>query len=256
MGKLTNNPLGDPIGKIGHIVGGKWKDGFYWLRAQVFPSQKGTIKDNRDYLAGTQRKMSYPQMNIRNIMRVLGKVGRLNLANWIDLIYSDYITRHGITGLTGLNLFIKQNAAILFASLTNKALIWDEATNKMDLLQMKVSKGDLEEPQPITSAVYTTGSGALVITHPITFFGNGLATDVAYAMVAKKDILNVVNWEGALFLFPPSVGDATTRGDVAITLTLPAGLTATDLTAYLFYKDAANTLGFSDSVSKAVTAPV
>jgi hypothetical protein len=255
MGKLTNNPLGDPIGKIGHVVGGKWKDGFYWLRAQVFPSQKGTIKDNRDYLAGTLPSMSYKQMNIRNIMRVLGKIGRMNLSSWIDLIYSDYITRHGVTGLTGLNLFIKQNASILYNSLSNKAIIWNESTNKMDLLQMKVSKGDLEEPQPITSAVYTTGTGALVITHPITFFGNGLATDKAYAVVVKKPILNVVNWEGALYVYPPSLGDTKTRGDATLTLTLPAGLTATDMTVYLFYKDVANTLGFSDSVSRAVAAP-
>jgi hypothetical protein len=255
MAQLVNKVMGDPIGKIGWIVGGKWKGMKYWLRGWVKPSQKGTIRDNRDYLAGKLSAMSYKQMNIRNIMRVLGKIGRINLSTWIDVIYSDYLTRHGRTDITGLNLFIKQNAAILYASMSNKAAIWNESTNKMDLLQMLVSKGDLEPVPSITSAVYTTGTGALVIAFDTSFYTNGLATDLAYVMIAKKPILNVVNWEGSLYMFGPTRGNTKTRADGTVTVTLEAGMTATDLTAYVFFKDAAGTIGYSDSVSKAVAAP-
>lgn len=254
MGHLTNNPLGDPIGKVGNFVGGKWKGAKYWIRARVFPSQKGTIQDNRDYLAGTLRTMSYKQMNIRNIMRVLGKIGRMNLATWIDVIYSDYLTRHGRADMTGLNLMVKENAAILYNSLTNKALIWNESTNKIDLLQMKVSKGDLEPTPAVASAVYTPGTGALVIAFDASCYTNGDSSDLAYVMIAKKPILNVVNWEGSLFMLGPARGNTKTRVDATVTVTLEAGMTATDLTAYVFFKDAAGAIGYSDSVAKAVSA--
>jgi hypothetical protein len=74
-------------------------------------------------------------------------------------------------------------------------------------------------------------------------------------MVAKKAILDVVTWEPKLFVFPPSRGNTKTRTDATVTLTLPAGLTATELTAYLFFKDAAGTIGFSESVSLVCAAP-
>jgi hypothetical protein len=94
-----------------------------------------------------------------------------------------------------------------------------------------------------------------VLTFPVTIFGNGLATDLVYAMVAKKAILDTTTWETKLFVFPPSRGNTKTRADGAVALTLPAGLTAGDLTAYVFLKDAAGTIGFSESVSKICTAP-
>lgn len=254
MSKLLNKVLGDPIGKLGYTVGGKWKDGIYWLRSWTKPSQKGTIQDNLDYLSGKNRTMSYKQMNIRNVVRALGYVGRMNLLAWIDLIWTDYCTRHNITNRTGMNLFMQNNISALYNSLSNKSAIWNETSNKMSLLQLKVSKGDLEGTTEITTAVYTTGTGATVITFPTAIFGNGLATDLVYAMVAKKAILNVLTWDPVLFVFPPSRGNSKTRTDGTVTLTLPAGLTATELTAYVFFKDAAGTIGFSEAVSKVCSA--
>jgi len=250
---LVNKVLGDPIGKLGGVVGGKWKAGYYWLRGWVKPSQKGTVKDNQAYLGGTQRTMSYKQMNIRNVVRALGYVGRMNLVSWMDPIWQDYCNRHSL-GLSGMNLFMKNNIAALFASMTNKAIIWNETSNKLNLLLLKCSKGDLEGTSEITTAVYTTGTGACVLTFPSTIFGNGLATDLVYAMVAKKAILDVTTWEPKLFVFPPSRGNTKTRSDATVTLTLPAGLTATDLTAYVFFKDAAGSIGYSESVSKLCAA--
>ena len=250
---LVNKVLGDPIGKLGGIVGGKWKGAFYWLRGWVKPSQKGTVKDNQAYLVGTQRTMSYKQMNIRNIVRALGYVGRMNLTTWMDLIWQDYCNRHTLA-LSGYNLFMKNNIAALFASMSSKTIIWNETSNKLNLLLMKVSKGDLEGATEITTAIYTTGTGALVLTFPSAVFGNGLATDLVYGMVAKKAILDTTTWEPKLFVFPPTRGNTKTRTDATITLTLPAGLSATDLTAYLFFRDAAGTIGFSESVSKICAA--
>jgi len=254
MAKLRNNPLGDPMGKFGNVVGSKWKNGFYYIKSRVFPAQRGTIAGVKKLLAHTSRIFSYKQMNNRNVMRMLGYIGRMNLETWIDVVFGDYITRHGITSLSGLNLMVKNNQSRLFNSMPNTDQIWNDATNAPDLTDLLASKGDLEpETEGITSATYNAGTGDLVIVFPGDHYTNGLDTDESYAMVAKKPILESVGatgtWEPKLFVYPPSRGNTKTRVDGTMTLTLPKGLTPADLTAYLFFKDAAGTIGFSDSVA-------
>jgi len=250
MGKLTNNPLGDPLGKVGNFVGGKWKDGIYWIRARVMPAQKGTVKEQHDYIALRRRSFAYKQMNNRNVMRILGHIGRMNLTLLIDNIWTDYCIRHNIHNMTGLNLFVKSNQSNLFNSIPNKSSVWVEASNAAILTNLKVSKGDLEST-PILTAVYT--GTTLVVTFAATCYTNGAGTDLVYVACAKKPQLNVLSWEPLLFLYPPSRGNSKTRTDATVTLTLPAGLTASDLTAFLFFKDAAGTIGFSDSTALQVT---
>jgi len=255
MAKLRNNPLGDPVGKLGNFVGGKWKDGIYWLRSRIFPSQRGTLQDYREYKAGTG-KVAFKQMNIRRaVMAPLGYIGRRNLETWIDVIFKDYITRHSITNRTPLNWMIHENGSRLFESMPHTDQEYDAATNAPDLTQLKASVGDLEPDAGIATAVYTTGTGALVITFDGKHFTNGLDTDLVWAMVAKKPILeNTTTWKPKLFLYGPTRGNNKTRVDATVTVTLPIGLTATDLVAYIFFSDAAGTIGYSDSVAKEVTA--
>ena len=257
--KLRNNPLGDPTGKLGNFVGGKWKDGIYWLRSRIFPSQKGTIQDYRAYKAGTG-KVSFKQMNIRRaVFSVLGYIGRTNLETWIDTIFGDLITRHNITNRTALNLMIKENAGCLFNSIPNNDQEYNATTNAPDLLQLKVSVGDLEPVASITKAEYTAGTGALVVTFSNDHFTNGLDTDKVWVMVAKKPILQSVgvtgNWKPKLYLYGPTRGNSKTRTDATVTVTLPKSLTVADLTCYVFMQDAAGTIGYSDSLAKEVEAP-
>lgn len=252
--RLRNNPLGDPMGKLGNFVGSKWKNGIYYLRSRVFPTQRGTIAKFRAYKTGLARIMFYKQMNIRNTMRFLGYIGRMNMTTWIDTIWGDYITRHSITDMSAINLMVKNNAGRLFNSIPNIGLEWNEATNAPNLAQLLASKGDLEAVVSIASAVYNAGTGALVITHSIAHYTNGADTDIAYVMVAKKPILEsgtTGTWDPKLFIYPPVVCD--TRANGSQTYTLPAGLTPANLTAYLFFKDAAGTIGFSDSKGIQVT---
>jgi hypothetical protein len=251
--KLRNNPLGDPMGKFGNVVGSKWKDGFYYIKSRVFPTQRGTIAGLRAFLAHTTRRFSYKQMNIRNTMRMLGFIGRMNLETWIDLVWGDYIIRHGITSLSGLNLMVKSNLGRLYKSIADIEKIWHETTNNPDLTKMLASKGDLEAPVAITSAIYTALTGDLTILFATQHYTNGADTDLAYAMVAKKPMLDTSEWEPKLFIYPPSRGNTKTRTDGTISLVLPASLTKTDLVAYLFFKDAAGTIGFSDSMGIQVT---
>jgi len=250
--KLRNNPLGDPMGKFGNCVGGKWKNGFYWIRARVFPAQRGTIKDYQAFKAGTLRRMSFKQMNIHKaIIPVLGYLGRMNLVKWIDVIFEDYIMRHGITNLSGLNLMVKENASLLWNSIPNKDQEYNETTNAPDLKVMQVSKGDLEALTSFEAATYNPGTGVLSLTWGNTHFTNGLDTDKVYCMVAKKPILNTATWKPTLFMYTPT--DTTkTRVDGSGTVTLPAGLTAADLVAFIFAKDVANTYGYSASLSRQV----
>jgi hypothetical protein len=257
MSKMVNKVLGDPLGKLGYIVGGKWKDGVYWLRGWVKPMQRGSVQDYKDYKAGKISSMSYKQMNIRRaVLQVLGHIGRMNLTNWMDPVWGDYNLRHGVTNLTAMNQFIRNNASRLYYSLPNRDQEYNSTTNAPDLTKMLVSKGDLEST-PIMTAVYTSGTGALEITFSSTCYTNGLPTDLSYAMVAKKPILESTGvtgtWAPKLFCYPPSRGDSKTRTDGKITLTLPTGLTAADLTAYLFFKDAAGIIGFSDSTALQVS---
>jgi len=255
MGKLVNNVLGDLKGRAGTIVGGKWKDGVHWIRARVRPTQRGTLKELQKYEAHLTSSFSYKQMNIRRaVLQVLGYIGRSNLQSWIDIVWGDYNTRHPNHKhpVTNMNLFVKQNAGRLLASMPNKAAKYNAASNAPDLTQMLVSYGDLEATSAISSAAYTTGTGALVISFASAAYTNGLPTDLAYAMVAKKPILEAGTYKATLFIYPPSRGDNKTRTDGEITLTLPTGLTASDLIAYVFFKDAAGTLGFSNSVARQV----
>jgi hypothetical protein len=250
--KLRNNPLGDPMGKFGNVVGGKWRDGIYWIRALIYPTQRGTLKDYAAYKAGTQRTISYKQMNIRRaVMQVMGFIGRMNLVKWIDPIWGDYITRHGITHLSGMNLMVKENAGNLYASMPNRDQEYNETTNAPDLKVMQVAKGDLEAIESLTSAVYVSGTGVVTLVWATGKFTSGLDTDKIFAMVAKKPILDS-KMKPTLYMYGP-YDISKTRVDGTGTFSLPAGLTKTDLIAFIFVKDVANTYGYSGSKSVQMT---
>lgn len=257
MGKYIGSPWGQILGKLDDVVGGKWK-GINWNRVRVIPTNRGTLLKYRLFKEGDLKsyQFSYPQMNVRVIMKFLGYIGRLNLTAWIIPIWQTYATKHNLKE-SGLNVFVRKNLATLLGTM-DRAAEYTVPANAPDLAEMLVSEGDLEPISVFTSAIYTTGTGVLALAWEKEVFGNGLLTDKVYAMIARKPILQGIgytgSWEPALHMYGP-IDTTKTRTDEAATVTLPAGLTAADLTAYLFCLDAAGTIGYGRSVAVQVTAP-
>lgn len=254
--KYIGSPWGTIRGKLNGAVGGVWK-GINWGRVLVLPTQRGTLKKYRAYKDGKIPVFSFAQMNIRRaVIQVLGYIGRIHTTNFIIPIWQEFATRHNYK-MTGLNVFVNRNAAAMFASMPNKDQEYIAATNAPDLTSMKMSDGDLEGT-PILTATYATGSGATIITWAKDCFGNGLQTDKAWVCVLKKPILESVGrngtWAPKLYLFGP-YDTSVARSVETVTVTLPTGLSPDDLTAFLFFRDVAETLGFSVSNSHTVVAP-
>lgn len=258
MGKYTGSPWGFVRGKMGHYVGGVWK-GVAWVRVLVWPTQRGTLDLYRDLKDGLipPDRFSFPQMNIRRaITQVLGYVGRYKISEWIYPIWEALCDKRGWT-MTGINAFIKRNAALLLTTM-DRDTEFDEATNAPDLSQMLVSDGDLEAGYGLT-ANYDPGTGVLATSWQPSVYTNGSTDDIAYLMVAKKPILESIGrdgtWYPKLYMYGPytPVIVTATRADGSLSWTLPIGLDFADLTAFLFFRDAADIIGFSPSVGLQVT---
>lgn len=263
MGKYTGSPWGGIRGKLDDIVGGAWK-GIKWCRVLVSPTQRGTLLLYKKMKAGEipPERFSFPQFNLRRCcLQILGWIATREgrLTNWMYPVWQDLCKRRNYR-MTGVNLFTQRNAANFFASM-NREIEFDPTTNTPDLKKILMSDGDLEET-PILTAVYTTGTGDLVVTWDDKVFKNGLANDRAFVMVARKPLHDSIgefgNWEPALEIYgsviPPEPAVSIPRSTKAFTLTIPTGLTVTDLTAYLLFRDALNIYGYSPSTSAVVTA--
>lgn len=252
--KYIGSPWGKIRGKLNGAVGGVWK-GIDWGRVLVFPTQRGTLEKYQAYKAGKIHIFSFPQMNIRIVVKALGFLSR-KFYSGLNPIWLDYLARHPGMRLSAMNAFVKTNIASFFASMPSRGLEYIAATNAPLLTALKVSKGDLEPIENIATAIYTTGTGALVVTYGDGIYENGLATDKIWWAVAKKPILDSVGiagtWEPSLYLYGMAQSNVT-RTTKEVTIALPKGLTATDLTVYIFCKDSLS-IGYSDSKALAVAA--
>lgn len=261
MGKYTGSPWGHIRGKLDDCVGGVWK-GIEWVRVLVFPTQRGTLAKYRMYKDGLipPSQFSFPQMNIRRAsLQVLGYVARTNLENYINIVWKDFVDRHSLL-MTASNAFVKKSAANLYHSMPQFDQEYTVPANEPDLKVIKMSDGDLEGT-PILTAYYTTGTGALAVTWAKDCFTNGLGTDLAWIVVLKKPILESVGrdgtWAPKLYMYGPTRGFplVAIRDDETLTAVLPTGLTAADLTVFLFFRDSLGQIGYSLSTSRAVVAP-
>lgn len=269
MGTYTGSPWGSIRGKVDDCVGGVWK-GIKWVRVRVLPRQMGTITKYRLWKDDATQPFSFKQFNLRRLItQILGYIARFgsNLTDWIRPVWDELCTKRGWV-MTGANAFIKRNAAVLNASLNNANMEYDPTTNTPDLTKMLVSDGDLE-PAPDTpalTAVYDTITGNLVVAWDATTFTNGDANDACQVIVAKKPLLEMEdepdmklwNWAPKLFLYtflpaPPAPAIWAKRGDNNLTVAIPAGLTASNLIAYLFFRDDPSLIGYSSSVGRQIT---
>jgi hypothetical protein len=264
MATYIGSPWGTMKGKLNGSVGGSYK-GINWVRVLKDPTQKGTLELYRQYKeTGLPVDFSFAQMNLRRVVTSpLGYIGRTNLQTFIFPIW-ERLCKLLHWKMSGANALIKLNANRLLNSMPDKTTEFEPDTNSPDLKEIYVSDGDLEGTNSLT-AVYDTATGDLVLTWDTSIFKNGLATDYPWFVVFKKPIIDYGtdgdgSWLPTLFMYgpwqaePPAV--PAQRDDGTETWTLPDGLDADDLTAFIFFVDGAppGTIGWSRSQSCQVTA--
>lgn len=250
MGKYTGSPWGQLRGKVSSAVGLAWKhvDG---VRMHLIPRNPGSISKHLasrdDCQVGV--KFSPKQMNIRRaVLGMLGYIARMNLTNWIHAIWEWYVDSHN-KGITGTNQLVKENARNLYNSMATNTKF--TAANLPNYLLMQVSTGDLEPAPSLTSAVYAAGT--VTFTWDTSTYGNGAVDDEAYAAVYRIPTASeIADYKPYGWLYTPAfTGAPVLRNTGTGTVTIPAGLLAANLVAYVFFVDSC--ANYSPSVSVQVT---
>jgi hypothetical protein len=149
MGVITGGILSGFRGKVGAVVGAKWKSIDY-MRAWVIPSNPNT--------AGQQAARAKFSALVANAKQVLTTL----LHVYWDPFYSN---------MSGMNAFISKNYSKLGIG------------NTFDL-DCVISDGSLEPTPSITSADVTANS--LVVLFSSVCIGNGLPTDVLKCVVYRQ----------------------------------------------------------------------
>lgn len=185
---LTSGFLGPGKGKLGGAVMSKWK-AINYVRSYAVPS-------NPKSDAQVAHRLTF-----KLIVQVAQKLMVLVIPQAWDPFYDK---------MSGFNAWVKDNfAAFAVANLLTSAVI--------------TSKGTLEAA-PITSCVYTTGTGSMDVVWVGDVFGNGLATDLLFLLVFDITTNDVI-FQGTL--------SAVTRTTEAKTVVGKDGAIATDLVACL-----------------------
>jgi len=260
MAKYISSPFGNLTGKLGDSVGGSWR-GVPWVRKKIYPPQRGTLEMYRLLKAGSLSldDFSFKQMNIRRvILQVLGCIGRRNMPNMINPIWTKICTEKSLR-MTGINLFTKANLTRLWASMEHQDEEYDARTNKPDMVKLVVSDGNLEPTPSVLACTYDYNTGALRIEWDTKSRGNGQPDDYAFIMAYNEPVVDS-NWRPNGWLFGTAVAASPAsqamRSDGNMEITIPKRLAARDIKGYVFFKDKAGKIGYSPSKGKqAVRSP-
>jgi len=144
FGLLTNGILGSVTGKVGGVVGSKWK-GRNTLRGYAKPGNPNTTA----------------QQTQRGLFSFVIEIAKY----FTSSIISDYWNPFAST-ISGFNAFCKANL--------------NSVTTNVDYPNLKISQGSLD-PAPITSATYNTPNVDFVWSTAAQ--GNGSETDVMVGIV-------------------------------------------------------------------------
>lgn len=147
MGVILNGILGGFSGKVGPVVGGKWKDVDY-MRSYVKPANPNTEN----------------QQAVRGKFSQLVATARLLLSSILQPFWDPFISN-----MSGFNKFISVNYPLS----TSEGILQASSL---------VSQGTLETLHTNTST-YNTGTGFVDTTFDDTIQGNGLATDVVVHVI-------------------------------------------------------------------------
>jgi len=146
-GVINQGILGGFSGKVGPVVGGKWKDIDY-MRSYVIPANPDTL--------GQQAVRAKFAALVAEARQLLSSV----LQPFWDLFYSN---------MSGFNAWISQNYA-----LADSDGILDE--------NAVMAKGTLESSAS-SAGTYNATNGNVVLSYSATIIGNGLTSDVAAIVV-------------------------------------------------------------------------
>jgi hypothetical protein len=230
---LFMSPLGQIRGKSAGSVFSIWR-GKNIMKRYSKPTDRGTLLKYQQYKDGIipPEQFSFPQFNLRRlVINPLMHIGRYNPDFIEDIWKPEVEARH--LRMSGLNLFIQQNATQLYASI-DKTKEYDPLSNTPDLRKMEISQGILEGTKSFS---VTYSAGTLWWTWNTEHWGNGKDTDDVYGIIIAKPLLESYgrsgNWEPALKMFgPEKIG---TRITGHATWNIEPDLIADDLTAFIFF---------------------
>lgn len=204
---IQNGILGGGKNKVGPVIMSKWKSIDY-IRAYAAPANPNTTAQQ-----AVRSKFAQLVLNARQLLTTI-------LKPFWDPFYSDK---------SGFNAFISANYSTLNAS------------NQFQLTS-KITQGTLEGTSVIT-AVYNISTGVITVDYDANTSGNGLPTDMIWAVVYDKASKNFV-----------AASALDERSAVSSAINAPLGLTASNLILYLFAtRGTGSSLLVSDSSSSNVS---
>ena len=187
--------LGPMFGQIGKIlVGFKWKDKKV-LRSYVIPANPQSSAQT------AQREIFYFCQQIATV-----------LTESICKPFWNYLS----SAMSGFNKFISINVK--------------RVSDWVDFANIVVTSGSYESLASFVSAEYTTGTGALVLTWTDTISSVGNANDQVVALALDRKDWDPDNDKKILIAYTDTTKK---RSDTTVTLSLPTGLTPSNIECYL-----------------------
>jgi len=208
-GVITQGILGGFAGKVGPVVGGKWKDIDY-MRSYVIPANPQSVDQTAQ-----RTRFSTIQGYVRQVLSTL-----------VQPYWDPYYTN-----MSGYN------------AITSNWLLNADGSDLLDG-DCLFSKGTLA-PQAIDTAVLSGSNITVSWTENLT--GNQLTSDQPVGFVFNKATGDLYQYTGG----PPK-----TRGSESFSMSVPNGLSAADLRAYVFFSQGTgSSMIISDSENVVCTAP-
>lgn len=161
MGVILQGILGGFSGKVGPVVGGKWKDIDY-MRGYVIPANPNTVAQQ-----GVRAKFAQLVETARLLIPVI-------LQPFWDMFYS---------GMSGFNAWISAN----YANASSVGILGANAV---------MSRGTLEGVTGVVGT-YQTGTGGIAVEWDGTIFGNGLDTDTVCLVAYDISTQNIYTQIGS-----------------------------------------------------------
>lgn len=175
MAKITKGILGGVAGKVGNVVGGRWKTTDY-IRSYVIPANPRT--------AG--------QISQRAKMTNIVAFAKLILGSIINAYWDPFLK-----AVSGYNQFIKKNI--------------DSAAAPITYSGMKMSEGKLLATA-IATATYNTGTGEYILTWDSSAISNQKSTDPLVVLIYSEEVASFFQSIEVLTRTDATIADTITTG--------------------------------------------
>lgn len=207
-GVILQGILGGFSGKVGPVVGGKWKDIDY-MRSYVIPANPNTSA----------------QQAVRAKFAQLVSTARLLLSTILQVYWDPFLS-----SMSGFNSWISNNYSL------------SDSNGDIDETAI-IAKGTLESVSGF-AGTYNTGTGSVQSSFDGTIVGNG----------SDNDFILLVAYDSVNKVFYYSTGQET-RSVEADSLSMPTGLTATNVFIYMFcFRGTGSEFVVSDSIGAVCSA--